>query len=107
MAKTKYNTPERCKELAAAINEGRIVANITSVAKSGMSRKMKFSFIKDNRLYPCTHNFAEAFGYKLTKHDEIRIMGCGMNMIFWAIDYMAIELTSAGYPCKYTSYQTV
>lgn len=107
MAKTKYNTPERCNELATAINEGRIVANVTSVARSGMSRKIKFALIKDNRLYPCTHNFAEALGYKLTDRDEIRVTGCGMNMIFWAIDYMAGELTAAGYPCKYTSYQTV
>lgn len=93
--------------LASAINEGRIVATVKSVSQSGMSRKIKFAAIVNNMLRPITHHICGLYGNKMTEDDCIRVRGCGMNMIFHTLDYVAARLTEEGYPCKYHGYEQI
>lgn len=95
---------EMAERIAKAINEGRIMAAITKVASSGMSRKIRFYEVENNRPYCITYYFCEIYGSKMTDNDEINIRGCGMDMIFHTIDTVANRLTDAGFPCKYSGY---
>jgi len=59
-----------------------IYVKITSVSKSGMSRKMQFCTIHKGKIVWCTYLIAQVLKEKMTKHDEIKVDGCGMDMIF-------------------------
>lgn len=59
----------------------QIVANILSVAKSGMSRKINFGIIVNNKIETINHIINEAF-CKPTNYYCVQVRGCGMDMIF-------------------------
>lgn len=104
----KYQISETsAKMLASAINEGRILATVKSVASSGMSRKMKFAVIKDNMVFPMTHNICSLLGKKETADECISMRGVGQNMIIHTIETAAYYLTKQGYPCKYHGYEQI
>jgi hypothetical protein len=68
----------------------RVYANVTRVSVSGMSRTIEFYLITpDNNgghyLARITHLVAGAQNYPLTRNG-LRISGCGMDMIFAALD---------------------
>jgi hypothetical protein len=70
---------------------------VTSVAKSGMSRKAKFYIIKNESLYNVTYHVAEILGYSVNESGEIRLGGCGMNMIDWAVMRVSDSLYGDSY----------
>lgn len=104
MKTTLTISEQQAQRLAKAINEGRIAAIVTKVSASGMSRKIRFYELMDNRPYCITYLFGEVYGAKVTDRDEITVRGCGMDMIFHAISTVAEGLNFAGYSCKYTGY---
>lgn len=58
------------------------IASITSVSKSGLSRKIKFGyFSKSDRFIDVTYIFAKIYGEKNTENG-LRVNGCGMDIIF-------------------------
>lgn len=68
----------------------RIYANVTSVARSGMSRTIEFYRIQSGNdgqpwLARITHLVAGAQNYPMTDNG-LKIGGCGMDMVFAALD---------------------
>ena len=75
---------DNAKRYIKAIKEGRVICNIASVSKSGMSRNIKFlecSGRKSNYHYSSFYSLFKSLGYA-SKDDNFRINGCGMDMIF-------------------------
>ena len=55
---------------------------VTSVAKSGMSRKMKFFAVEGGEIINVTWHVAIALGDSVQSDRTIRVIGCGMDMGF-------------------------
>ena len=64
-----------------ALLKGRFYIGVISVSNSGMSRRVKLAYIKNNTLYAIRHP-------KILKlagcNEDGRISGCGMDMLFAA-----------------------
>lgn len=75
-----------CERYVKAIKEGRVICNIESVSKSGMSRTIKFlECAKGNNRYNYLnfYSFFKSLGYsEVNRSHYFRISGCGMDMIF-------------------------
>lgn len=61
---------------------GTCYTQVTSVAKSGMSRKMKFFAVKDGEIIDVTWRVATVLGDSVQHDGTIRVSGCGMDMGF-------------------------
>lgn len=70
------------KELLESARGKKVFCNIVSVSKSGMSRKMRFYIIENDDLRNITHLISEIAGYKMDNDYNLKVSGCGMNMIF-------------------------
>jgi hypothetical protein len=76
------------KRYIKAIKQGRIICNIDSVSRSGMSRNIKFLECSNNSFGYRYYNFYSLFkalGFRdIPGHQGLfRIGGCGMDMIFY------------------------
>ncbi len=85
-----------------AIKDGRMICNINSVSKSGMSRTIKFTECAknsyDNRyMYLNFLVLFEALGYNVNHKGYTRIGGCGMDMIFHTNYSIIHRLTNLGF----------
>lgn len=74
------------KQYIEAIKEGRVIVSVVSVAKSGMSRRLKVLAYQKNKdsdkgYYRQFNSMFEALGYKI-KDYAFTVNGCGMDMIF-------------------------
>lgn len=105
MEQTKNRS--ECYNIADAINEGRVLAHVKSVSKSGMSRRIVFYEIRNNKISPLTWRLADFCDYKPTKQGDIYIKGCGMDMIRKILDNVADNLTKSGFDCKAKTYQII
>lgn len=100
----KYNY----SALAEAINTGTIAATVTSVARSGASRKVKFFGINERRqIYGLTYDIAQLLNLKLNADHTATIHGGGMDVIYATLENAARKLTAQGYECEYKTYQLV
>ena len=94
IAKNEYYSEESfindANNWIKAIKEGRVICNVASVSKSGMSRKLKFlsyepSTYKDEQkgYYRQYNVMLECLGFKFNRDSwAITVNGCGMDMIF-------------------------
>jgi hypothetical protein len=88
----KQDAVQSLKEL---IKEGDILTFIiTKVASSGMSRCMKvLAVVNDLDGKPYIRNItryvAKATENTITKNDELRVSGCGMDMRFHVAEHLA------------------
>lgn len=83
---------EAMAETLQAIKDGKIYAQIMSVSKSGMSRKICFYYVKNDRIERATPQVAWLCGAvtpgvylqggKYLTDAGLRVGGCGMDMIF-------------------------
>lgn len=78
-----------------ALKSGRLQYRVTNVSKSGMSRDMLISSYEGSMNKGYYRNYTlmlEVLGYKFTSKysSEIKISGCGMNMLF-ATNYNIIH----------------
>jgi len=76
-----------------AIIKGAIIADVVSVSKSGLSRRIKFYYIKNNKIVRATNavSFLLNKGYShIVNDDGLRVSGCGMDMVFHTL-YNCIE----------------
>ena len=92
--KEEYYSEEQfikdAKRYVKAIKERRMICYISSVSKSGMSRKMRFMAPErfkthDNKVKYSLQNFGQFFkalGYKPNENLEITVNGAGMDMVF-------------------------
>ena len=85
---------EHAKIYVSAIKDGRMIVNIGSVSRSGMSRTMKFLACvgkKGSYRYYNFLNMFKALGYTFRKDfDYFSVSGCGMDMVF-ATNYNIIH----------------
>jgi hypothetical protein len=90
IAKNTYYSEDNfindAKRYIEAIKEGRVIVSVVSVAKSGMSRRLKvlaYQKHKDSErgYYRQFNAMFEALGYKI-KDYAFTVNGCGMDMIF-------------------------
>lgn len=84
----------------------RFYVSITKVSSSGMSRCMKIYILKNDRLENITQDIAELTGNTYTKNYELRISGCGMDMIFEVLYQTFQKLFNETYntPNRYQDY---
>lgn len=79
-----------CKRYVKAIKEIRIITSIVNVSASGMQRTVKLREIsKANSYGYCLntfYSFLKVLGYSLDKNGDIKLRGCGMDLIF-ALNY--------------------
>jgi hypothetical protein len=76
-----------------AITKGNIIADVVSVSKSGMSRRIKFYYIKNNKIIRATSviSFLLNKGYSHISNDErLKVSGAGMDMVCYTL-YNCIE----------------
>lgn len=75
------------KRYISAIKQGRMICNIKSVSRSGMSRNMKFFECAKNSIgfrYYNFYSFFKTLGFRDVQgyRGLFKIHGCGMDMIF-------------------------
>lgn len=76
-----------CKTYIKALKSGRLQYRVTSVSKSGMSRDILISSFEGSMTKGYYRNYTsmlEILGFNFTSKysSEIRVKGCGMNMLF-------------------------
>ena len=85
-----------CQTYIKALKSGRLQYRVTNVSASGMSRDILISSYEGSMNKGYYRNYTlmlEVLGYKFaSKHSsEIKISGCGMNMLF-ATNYNIIHI---------------
>ena len=76
-----------CKDYIKAIKEGRMLYLVDTVSNSGMSRTLIIKSCDKNKrtkdFYYRNYTFMfKILGYSLSKDYNIKVSGCGMNMLF-------------------------
>ena len=99
LSKEEYYTKEMLlddiQDYIKALKEGRLQYLVMSVSQSGMNRNILIQSCEQNK---SNNNFYfrqysrmfEMLNYKLDKNYNIRVSGCGMNMLF-ATNYYLIH----------------
>ena len=89
LAKNEYYTEDDfskdVKVFIAAIQDGRLITEVISVSRSGMSRDIMIKAFEGDYKNGYDRNFIGMFltlGEKVTKEGYIKVSGCGMDMIF-------------------------
>lgn len=73
---------------------------VKSVSASGMSRRIKFYTIKDNRPYFLTWAVSQVLGYSMLDDGTIRVSGVGMDMVFSVVYDLGLAVHNDGYYFK-------
>ena len=94
---------ESARRWCKAMKEGRIIATVTRVSASGMSRNIKIVELHKhgikgpNRYYTLNFNvFLSVLGYRVNDRGEVIMHGCGMDMIYAITEGVASELQYLG-----------
>ena len=89
LAKNQYYTEDNfCKDIETfitAIQNGRLITEVISVSRSGMSRTIMIEAFEGDYKNGYYRNFIGMFrilGEKVTKEGYIKVSGCGMDMVF-------------------------
>ena len=78
-----------------------ILYQVTHVARSGMSRHIKFYVVRDNKLLNLTYNICDEFDYTYKNNtNSLFIRGCGMDMGFHVVYQLSDALFNDGYAIK-------
>lgn len=83
--------------LKEVIKDGEtIYSTILSVASNGMSRKIQFFIIHENRIKNISHHIAtlKSGGARHSRNDWgcVTVSGCGMDMAYYIIHSLSREL---------------
>ena len=100
---TEYQAEEALRLLPAvkrALKANRIWATVHTVSKSGMSRTISLYIVDKGNIVCLDWAFGKIYGDSITKDREVRINGCGMDMLFEA-NYRLFEAC-----CPRTKYQS-
>lgn len=82
-----------CKVYIKALKSGRLQYTVTNVSKSGISRDINIQSYEGTMAkgyYRQYTGLTDALGYKRSGWADIRVGGCGMNMLF-ATNYNIIH----------------
>ena len=99
MSKRSQVERERATEsLREALPEGTTVyCIVTKVAPSGMSRHIRFKYVKGGRILDATARIGIALGY--TYKDDthsLLVRGCGMDMGYHVVEGLSFRLYGIG-----------
>jgi hypothetical protein len=88
-------------ELRELIKPGDTLYTILRhVSASGMSRDISVVYItKDGETRQLDYSTHVLTGYPLSKHDGVKVGGCGMDMGFSLVYHLSQILYGDGYPC--------
>ena len=84
---TEYQAGEVMRLLPAvrrALRANKIWATVHTVSKSGMRRTISLYMVNKGEIICLDWAFGKIFGDSITKNQEVRINGCGMDMLFEA-----------------------
>lgn len=85
-------------DMVKQLDKGATIYGIVkSVSKSGMSRRIKFFTIKDNRPFILTYTIGQLLGYNLKDDGTISVSGVGMDMIFKVVYDLGLVVHNDGY----------
>lgn len=62
------------------------VCSLAHVARSGMQREIKFGINYKGEFADITYLVAKYYGSKIGKNGGVKVRGCGMDMIFHALN---------------------
>jgi hypothetical protein len=95
--KEEYYTKERflsdAKCYIKAVESGRILYTVTHVSNSGMSRNINVKSFEGKMSQGYYRQYSLMFkilGYSQTKNYDLKISGCGMDMV-WNTNYNTIK----------------
>lgn len=109
LKKTDYYTNEDFYNDAVryiqSVKQNRMMCNIHSVSRSGMSRNLRFFEMDGNkkegyRIYTFYAFFLSLGFKKVNDNDAFRIYGCGMDMVFHTNYTIIHELHHLGFLSK-------
>lgn len=90
ISKNEYYSEQQfiddCKTYIKAVKSGRILYTVTNVSKSGMSRTINIKSYEGTMksgYYRQYSSMLEALGYPTVNWSDIRVSGCGMDMLFY------------------------
>ena len=91
---------EAIAEMKKLVTEGDTIhCSIGSVAKSGMSRRIKFYIAKDSEILSATYLASILYGGNLNDKGVL-VKGCGMDMGFHVVYTLSTILFGNGYKLK-------
>ena len=98
MSKSDLVSIERLRE---GLEPGATVyTTVTHVSRSGMSRNIKVTFIKDNEPLHLSWSVAHALGWSMDKdRNTVKVSGCGMDMGFHLVYCLSYALFPDGFDC--------
>lgn len=73
-------------------------AQVTQVAKSGMTRWIKLYIMDNNRLYNISYHTAVLLGESFNHDKGFKVTGCGMDMIYNSISRLNDKMIAMRYP---------
>jgi hypothetical protein len=93
-----FNDKSYALNIVESLNKGDTIYGIVkSVSASGMSRRIKFYTIKDNKPVFLTWSIGQLLGYKVKEDGTIRVDGVGMDMIFKVVFDLGSIVHNDGY----------
>jgi len=78
---TKESFTDNVYRYIKATKQNRLICNIDTVSRSGMSRTMKFVEMNKNGYLLNYYDMLKVLGFNF-KDDYMKISGCGMDMVF-------------------------
>ena len=86
--------------------DAKIYASVVSVARSGLSRKIKIFVHYPEGLHNITHLIHRAgmFGY-CRRDNALKVNGCGMDMIYHVLETVAMSLCNGDYKLYQSLYK--
>jgi len=78
---TKESFIDNVYRYIKATKQNRLICNIDTVSRSGMSRTMKFVEMNKNGYLLNYYDMLKVLGFNF-KDDYMKISGCGMDMVF-------------------------
>ena len=95
-----------CKTYIKAVQAGRALFRVTHVSTSGMSRNISITSFEGKMSKGYFRQYAsmlEVMGFNLTNRFEVKVSGCGMDMV-WNTNYNIVNMIkSYGIITKKTS----
>lgn len=87
MKTTKNEKIEILRELKRDLKNKKILASVSYVSPSGMSRRIKFFYMgKNGYIYNISYKIAQVLEYRYNYNDNALVVGgCGMDMIFYCL----------------------
>lgn len=76
---------EYLAEYAAITEAGTVYTSVTSVARSGMSRRIRVYVVDNGEIRSITHLVAAFLGYSSDPDRGMLVRGCGMDMGFHVV----------------------